>query len=121
MLLALLHAENLLDDLIGGGHLAAAVAGEINGLGAVECQLHVLQHLALVQLHVQDGLDGILAGGLADGVVGEGPHGDGTDQTHVDALGLQLGNGALGNTGHGAEGGDDVLRIRPKLSIATLP
>ena len=55
------------------GILAAAVAGEINGLGAVECQLHVLQHLALVQLHVQDGLDGILAGGLADGVVGEGP------------------------------------------------
>ena len=51
------------------GQLVLDATGKKSGRGAVDGQLHILQHLALVQLHVQNRLDGILAGSLADGVV----------------------------------------------------
>ena len=41
----------------------------------------------------------------------EGPQGDGTDQTGLDAFFAQLAHGAAGNTGRGAVGDDHEIRV----------
>ena len=82
---------------------------EVNVLGAIDGQLYVLQHLAFVQFNVQNGLHAGLAAGFTHSVIGEGPHSDGADQADVNAFFLQLGDSALGDTRHGAEGSNDVL------------
>ena len=87
------------------------MAEEADGLAALDGELHVLEHLAFVDLDVQNALDLRLHDGLAERVVREGPHGDGTEQADLHALLAQLVDDGLDDAGDRAEGRDDDLGV----------
>ena len=105
-------------DLAGGGELAAEVTEEMCGLAALDGEAHVLEHLPLVDLHVEHGLDALAQHGLTQRVVGEGPHGDRAEEPDLHALLTQLVHHGLDHAGDGAEGGDDKLRV---LGLVAFP
>ena len=85
------------------------MAEEVDRLRAVDRDLDILKHLALVELDVENSLHARKLGSLLDRVVRERPDGDRANQTNVDALLLELGDSGLGDTRNRAESGDDIL------------
>lgn len=53
------------------------------------------------------------------GLVREGPERDGPDEPDVEALFLQVVDGGLADTRHGAEGGDDYLSVLHVVGLET--
>ncbi len=82
---------------------------EINGLCAVYCDLNIFEHLAFVQLYVENCLYAVSLCCFCNSLVRERPYGDGTYQTDIDALSLELVDSGLCDTGDSAESGDNVL------------
>ena len=78
------------------------MAEEINGLCAVDSDLNVFDHLAFVQLYVENCFYAVSIGCFCNSLVRERPYGDGTYQTDVDAFCLELINSRLCDTSNSA-------------------